>query len=210
MTDDRPADIRVELAKLLTDVDQASAITADEVHQTQVYLESLWQKTEGDEEAHALITQTWEHVTLVAEQNAALTFQVIASGTIAQTALAEEKIAREELSSIQDAISDMDEDLPALSGFVETIREWAQEDFDDWMADEGWPEAMAEAFEEIRGEVVDKVHRLSCGGSLSASNKFVAILMGRRATFTPRQEELFANFMETFEEIVRVEAAHRA
>lgn len=206
---EQPTDIRIELATLLSQVDQSNAITADKMQQLQAGLEGLWAKTDGDDEAHAIILQTWDQATQLAEQNTALTFQVIASGNIAQAALAEAKVDREKLEGIEEALAAGDEDHPALSDFAFSIREYAAEEFDEWMNDEGWPEAMAEAYEEIRGEVVEKVHRLS-GGGLSASNKFVAVLMGRRAQFTAEQTAMFAAFMETFEEMVQAEATNGA
>jgi len=64
---------------------------------------------------------------------------------------------------------------------------------------------MADAYEEIRGEVVEKIHRLS-GSSISASNQFTAVIMGRRAQFTAEQSAMFSALLETFEEVPVAEA----
>lgn len=199
-------DIRVELATMLAKVDDATVITTEEMGQVQDHLGQLWEQTENVAGAHELISQTWEHVQAIAEQNAALTFQVVASGNISQAALAETKIEREARQDLEDAIDAEDEDHPRLRDFAESIRDAAREDFEEYMADDIWPEAMAEAFEEIRDEVNNKIENLT-GCGWKAASAFLSIIMGRRAQFTPLQAEMFTELLMTFVSQIEAEEA---
>lgn len=204
-----PVDVRTELAKLLSDVDQATAITRDEMQAAENYLGQLWDQTQGDESAHALITQTWDHVKAIAEQTSALTFQVVAGGNMTHTALQEAKAEREARVNLEFAIETGDESHPKLRDFAEMIREDAKEEYEEWMAEDGWPEAMAEAYEEIRGEMVERIQRLT-GCGLGAASRYLSVIMGRRVQFTDYQAEMFAAFIDSFEEIVRAEMEARS
>lgn len=200
-----PTDIRVELATMLAQVDQAIAITAEEMGATQAYLGQLYDKANEahDEQSLVLIDDAWKHIQAVAEQNAALTFQVIASGNMTQTALQEAKTEREARVDLEDAIERNDEDHPRLRDFAETLREAAREDFEEYMADDIWPEAMSEAYEEIRDEVNNRIENLT-GCGWKAASAFLSILMGRRAQFTPLQSEMFTELLMTF--VAQIEA----
>lgn len=192
---DQPTDIRVELAKLLTDVDQSNAITTDQMHQLQVGLEGLWAKTEGDEESHALLVQTWDRAVLLAEQNASLSFQVLASGNIAQAALAESKVAREELENIQDAIYNADVDHPMLMDLALTIRDDIEEELDERVMEEIWPEAMESAFEDHHENLQSALTNLT-GCDWRAAAEAAAILEGFSEPTTSQLELLRAFVME--------------
>lgn len=205
---EQPTDIRVELATLLSNVDQAAAITADEMNQVSTFLGGLWTKTEGDEDAHALITQAWEHVSLVAEQNAALSFQAIAGGNIAQTALAEEKIAREELGNIQDALEKNDETHPALERFADALREDVEEELDERIMEEIWPEAMESAFEDHRENLQHALATLT-GFDYHAVAEATSILEGFSEP-TTSQRELLRAFVAECDAVVRRLDAKRA
>lgn len=203
----QPTDIRVELTKLLSDVDQSNAITADKMHQLQTGLDALWQKTEGDTEAQDLLLATWENATQLAEQNAALSFQVIASGNIAQSALAEEKIAREELGNLQDAIANIDEEHPVISDLIETIREDEREYAEENLAEWAYSDAMEVAYDDTHDQFSERIKTLT-GCDWQAAARFLDVLF-ENSKFTPEEAESFKSFIAVCDSYVRQQAVQR-
>lgn len=199
-------DIGSALADLLSKVEEPKALTAESMQQIYAYLNDLSIETEGNEQAQIQITQTWEQVKLIAEQNDALAFQVAAAGSVAHAALEEKRAAVDELEGLQNALDEHDEDHPRLNEFADWIREAAQDDFQEYVMDDVWQESMAEAYEEIRDEVQNKIENLTDCGWKEAS-LFLSVIMGRRASLTPLQAEMFTELMRTFiEQVEEVEA----
>lgn len=191
-------DIRKALTDWQTHVDTATSITKTERAAMNPHLGVLWDAAAGNPDIQAEIIKVAKKADALVEQNTALAFQVAAIGSIAHNAVEQAEAEAEARNQLEDAIDAGDEQHPHLRDFAATIREDAAEEYREWMEDEAWPEAMAEAYEEIRGEMVERVRRLT-GCGLSAAHKFLAVTMGRRVHFTPLQAEMFAAFLMTFE-----------
>lgn len=192
-------DVRVELVNVLAQVDEASGITAQEKQQVEAYLGQLWQKTEGVQGAHALIDDAWTHIQAIAEQNDALTFQVVATSNIAKSALAETNLEREARQELEDAIDSNNEEHPRLHDFSQTIRADAEEEYQEGLEEWVLPEVRQQKTEEINQLLFNTLTYLT-GCPDFAIAGFMRLLKGRQQP-TEYQLEMLKELVASFGEM---------
>lgn len=198
MTD---SELTTKVTPLLKEVEQAIAISSDDMLALGETLKGLWDDAvaRNDERAMALIEETWNKAQALQQDAATVYTTTVAIATVATEAVLQREAVQQELDMLNDAIESGDDSHPRLQDFAETIRQDAREEYEEWMQDEGWPEAMAEAFEEIRVEMVSRIRDLAdC--DYETANRFARIMMGRRAKFTVYQEQVFKNLLANMNE----------
>lgn len=204
-----PTDIRVELTNLLSQVDQSTAITTEEMGAVQAYLGQLYDKANEshDEQSLVLIGEAWTHIQTVAEQNSALTFQVIASTNMTQTALQEAKTEREARVDLETALEESDESDPRLQEFAETIRQDEREYVEENIAEWAYSDAMEVAFDETHSEFSSMIQTIT-GCDWRAAHGFLDVLYGN-VKATEYQVEMFKELMADFDRAARAKESQR-
>lgn len=191
-------DLRKEVFALATQVEQAVHITIEQQQAIYGHLDQLYQKTVGDEDAIAIINQTWTRVLTLADQTQLLANQNAGSLKVASEAVQERDAVRDEWNNLQDAIDSNNEEHPRLHDFSQTIRADAEEEYEEGLEEWVLPEVRQQKTDEINQLLFNTLTYLT-GCPDFAIAGFIRLLKGRQQPTEYQLEmlkELFASFSE--------------
>lgn len=204
-----PTDIRVELTNLLSQVDQATAITTEEMGAVQAYLGQLYDKAtqNNDEQSLVLVSEAWTHIQAVAQVNSELTSQVLISTNMAQTAIQEAKTEREARVDLEMAIDEGEEDHPRLQEFAMDIRMDEREYVEENLAEWAYSDAIEQAYDDSHDSFSEIIQKLTdC--DFRAVNAFLDVIYGNTKP-SADQLVMFKKLIADFDREVREKDAKR-
>lgn len=191
-------DLRKEVFALATQVEQAVHITIEQQQAIYGHLDQLYQKTEGDEEARAIIHQTWTRVLTLADQAQLLANQNAGSLKVASEAVQERDAILESWNQLTDAIDSNDTEHPRLHDFAEYVRDDVEDEFEEHLENEVAPEIRQQKADEINQLLFNNLQYLT-DASDEVIAGFIRLLKGRQQPSEYQLEmlkELVASFSE--------------
>lgn len=173
--------------------------TAEGLNQIHDALGHLWTQAAGagDAGAQAMIDHIWNTAERDASKVVQLDAAIKAALTVAKKLDDERLAVIQEQAALQDAIESLDEDHPLLRDFADTIREESSDDFQLWFEEEGWPEAMAEAFEHFQGAFMERIRALT-GADENTARRFMRMFFANR-DLPDYQADLLRTLVYSFE-----------
>jgi hypothetical protein len=199
----QPVDARVELANMLSIVNNSIDITREQHEAIGKYLEGFWLNAQAanDQQLMTEISDTWNRINTIAEENAALAFQVTALGNMTVSALEGERATRQALDSKQSELDDIhnaleagDEEHPRLRDFASDIRDDAAMDLAvDWEA------ALESNYDQFRHDLIKRIQSLTwyrC--DVYVATQFVDVLLQGVGTPSDLQREMLSELVGSF------------
>jgi hypothetical protein len=187
-------DIRTALVDLLANVQEATSITNDDLGAIEGYCNNLSQMADGHEEVELMIQEIKNRAYSLVEQNASLTFQVAAIGSVASNALQQAEAEQSVRNELEDAIDSGDEEHPRLRDFASDIRD---DDAMDLAVD--WEEALKSNYDQFRHDLIKRIQSLTyyrC--DVYVATQFVDVLLQRVGTPSDLQREMLSELVGSF------------
>jgi hypothetical protein len=191
-----PVDIKTSLLTMLSDVENATSLTTDDVTAIDSYVDALKQMSDNHPDVVALGEQIKSRAASLVEMNAALTFQVVAIGSIATTALEQSEGEKRARIHLEDALAKNNTDHPLVADHAEIVQEEMEENFK-----RDWEKALEENYDILRAGLVDRIMRLTWFRlDTFVTTQFVDALLASGLAFAPSeyQREMLAELVASF------------
>lgn len=194
------SDLTQKVTSLLAKVDEAVNMSGEQMQVLGSQLGEAWDiaKDEGNERLMSVLTLAWEQAQALHQQTVHGQAQSVGLATVATETILERDAVIEEMSDMEDAMANGDEDHPRLADYAASIREDAQADFEESMEEWMWPEAMEQAYESVHEDLEENISGLVEEENWRTVHAFVRALFGGHP-IDDRQRLLLKTLVHSFE-----------
>lgn len=193
---DQPVDIRTSLVAMLSDMENATTLTADDLSGVNDTLNTLYEMSGQNEEVGALCTQVLGRAQSLVEVSNANLFKAVSMGGIAATALEQAEGERRARVELEDALANNDLEHPLVADHAELVEEAMDKKFRD-----EWEKALEENYGILRAGLRDRIQRLTWFRlDPFVVTQFVDTLLVSGIAFPPNelQREMLAELVGSF------------
>lgn len=193
-------DIRTSLVKMLSEVEQATALTTDDLNAINEHLNTLYAMSGENEEVGAFCTQIAQSAQSLVEVSNANLFKAVSLGSIATAALEEAEGEKQARIELEDAIDTGNEEHPRLKDFAEEIRAEVAGDFEV-----DWEQALESNYDQVRNDIIRRIQSLTYFRvDPYVATQFVDVVLLGVGAPNELQREMLAELVASFADVQRV------